>query len=210
MVGLIPVIKRLRFLDGLAAADPDPGVDAPDQARPARITVATVLSQQSGPAPKHAAVVAEWFDDAAHLAQYEAWAGADPGPSVVAEEYVMRGAEWLDRRWRHGGQSYKHIALATRAADLTPAEFADRWRNHAGRSGGVVIPDEARGQAYVQNHPVQRATGEWVYDAVTEVWFDDLAGLQARIDWFDENPPGDSGLFRQSWFLAVTEELVLR
>lgn len=197
------MIKRITF----AARR---GPSAPVEVRPVRVTASTTLPGLGGPDPRHDIVTNEWFTDAAHLERYEAWAGADPGPSVVAEEHVMRGAEWLDRRWRRGGPGYKHIALATRAVGMTREAFADRWRNHAGRSGGVVVPDGARGQAYVQNHPVPRAEGEWAYDAVTEVWFDDLAGLRARIDWFDENPPGDSGLFRQSWFLAVTEELVLR
>lgn len=196
------MIKRITF----AARR---GPSAPVEVRPVRVTASTTLPGLGGPDPRHDIVTNEWFTDAAHLERYEAWVGADPVPSVVAEEHVLRGAAWLDRRWRDGGPRYKHIALATRAAGLTPAEFSDRWRKHAGRSGSVVIPDEARGLAYVQNHPVPWSAGEWAYDAVTEVWFDDRADLKARIDWFEANPPGDDGLFGQSWFLAAAEEVVL-
>ena len=77
------------------------------------------------------------------------------------------------------------MALARRASALTATEFSERWRSHAGhlgpklRSAGVtsdssapqllVIPADVRGLAYIQNHPLPRAGGEWAYDAVNEV-----------------------------------------
>ncbi|RYD84644.1 MAG: hypothetical protein EOP61_39835 [Sphingomonadales bacterium] len=70
----------------------------------------------------------------------------------------------------------------------------------------VPIPDEARGLAYVQNHPLPRASGEWRHDAITEVWFDDPAGMNARIAFFRDIAMGD--LFGEASFLAVREELV--
>lgn len=146
----------------------------------------------------------------------------DPGasPVIVAEEAVLRGAGWLDRRWRDGGDRLKHMALAVRAAGLTPAEFSRAWRSRAGqvrRAGATqvtAIPDEVRGRAYVQNHP--DLAGERAYDAVNEVWFDDLAGLRARVEWFRANlsgpaepGPAEADLIRQSWFIAVREHVVL-
>jgi len=78
----------------------------------------------------------------------------------------------------------------------------------------MAIPDEVRGRAYVQNHP--DPAGERPYDAVNEVWFDDLAALRARVEWFRAHlsGPADSGpaeadLIRQSWFIAVREHVVL-
>ena len=70
----------------------------------------------------------------------------------------MRGATWLDQRWREGGESLKHMAIARRAAGLTPAEFSDAVEETgAGKVGrAIVIPDGRAGQAYVQNHPVRR------------------------------------------------------
>ena len=126
---------------------------------------------------------------------------------VVAGERILRGEEWLARRWRDGGDRLKHMALATRAAGLTQAEFSRRWRSHAGRAGMAVIPDVARGLAYVQNHPVP---GDWPYDAVNEVYFDDLDGLKARVEWFRANvpDPADGVLFSSSWLIAVREVIV--
>jgi hypothetical protein len=108
------------------------------------------------------------------------------------------------------------MAIAVRADGLTPAEFSARWRDHAGRvrrpgaASASVIPESARGRAYVQNHPCPRTTGEWAYDALNEVYFDDEEGLRARIDWFRENLSGqaDGDLFGRSWFIAAREEVV--
>jgi hypothetical protein len=158
-------------------------------------------------------VVEEWFDDSPGITA-SAPVITSPAYAVVvaATESVMRGPSWLDQRWRDGGGCVKHMALATRAAGLTPAEFAERWRSHAGTAGGVIIPDAARGQAYVQNHPVPlpAGSGEWPYDAVNEVYFDDLAGLRERVEWFRSNVarPADGELFGQSWLIAVREVVV--
>jgi hypothetical protein len=58
----------------------------------------------------------------------------------------------------------------------------------------------------VQNHPDPGRDA--AYDAVNEVYFDDLEGLRARVEWFRQNPPAHD-LVSRWWFLAVTEELLL-
>jgi hypothetical protein len=213
------VIKRIRFAtrapgepaaafatawtDAVAAA-----VRAPLAARPVRVAACTSLPDLSGPEPRHDGIGIEWFTDVEHLRRFRRWLdGADASPVVVAVESVMRGADWLERRWRVGGERLKHMAVARRAAGLSPAEFAERWRAHAGQAGTTAIPDPAKGRAYVQNRPCPRTDGEWPYDAVNEVWFDDLDGLRTRIDWFRDNldPRRPDDLFGQSWFLAVRE-----
>ncbi|MFB4309719.1 hypothetical protein [Actinomadura sp. GTD37] len=212
------MIKRITLVTGDEGAadlrDAAAGaLDAPPGVRPSRVAVSTALPGLTGPEPRHDGIGVEWFTDAGHLRRFEKWLGAPgnapgsaPGPVLVAEESVMRGAAWLDRRWRDGGEKLKHMAVAVRAEGLTPAGFSERWRGHSGRN----IADQVKGLAYVQNHPVPRATGQWAYDAVNEVYFDDIAGLRARIEWFRENLPGPvrSDLFRASWFLAVREEVL--
>ena len=234
------MIKRIRFAtrrrtvtrDAFTAAWPGAvtaAVSAPADVRPTRVTVCTTLPELTGPDPKHDGVVFEWFDDPAHLGRFESWLVTQEGqssvasdldlvddgasPVVVAEAHVLRGADWLDERWRDGGTRLKHLAIALRSADLSAAEFSQRWRHHAGQgapsAGGapVVIPEGARGLAYAQNHPL--AEGEWAYDALTEVWFDEVEGLRTRIEWFRANPPDPANeLFGRSWFLAAREDIV--
>jgi hypothetical protein len=235
------VIKRIHFVTrsaGMTAEDFASGwpsasagvAAAPEEVRPSRVTVCTTLPELTGPDPLHDGIGVEWFTDATHLARFASWLRTDDGraalapadglvdatasPVVVAEEVVLRGADWLEERWLEGGPRLKHMAVALRSADLTSEEFSQRWRSHAGRVGGstapaTVIPDAARGLAYVQDHPRPRPSGEWAYDALNEVWFDDLDGLRARLDWFGANPPVlPDDLFRASWFLAAREELV--
>lgn len=150
--------------------------EAPIDVRPQRIAVCTTVSELTGADPKHDGIGLEWFADEQHLERFESWIRTPDGqssltgiglvvdpeasPVIHAEETILRGADWLEQRWRDGGVKLKHMAIARRAAGLTPAEFSERWRNHAGqlnRSGNtpaIVIPDEARGCAYVQNHPL--------------------------------------------------------
>lgn len=176
------MLKRLRF-----------GAVAPE-GRPLRAVVCRPLDDD------HEPIVIEWFRDAAHLA-----AAPVDGVVVVAEEHVLRGADWLARRWADGGPRFKHMAVAQRADGLTPAEFQARWRDRAGTVGATPIPDEAKGLAYVQNHPVP---GAWAYDAVNEVWFDDEASLAVRVRWFAEHLAGqEDDLVGQHRFLRVVEEV---
>lgn len=239
------MIKRIRFatrrpdvpLDTFAsvwrAAAAGPGAAPPDVA-PVRRVVATALPEALA-APRHDGVGIEWFSDVGHLQRYEAWLQAaeadarpeglravidvEDSPVVVARELVLRGSDWLEDRWRQGGDRVKHMALARRAAGLTPEEFQERWQNRAGQLRSpttgevVVIPDRARGHAYVQNHPLPPGPDgvDWAYDAVNEVYFDDVEALQQRIEWLAENLGSgtEDDLVSQSWFLSVREEVVL-
>ncbi len=225
------VIKRLRFatrspqlsFDGFARQWPllcAAAADAPSGLRPVRVAVCTVLPDLTGPDARHDGVVAEWFRDIRHLRRHDRWRSRRDDAAetvtlparateVIAREQVLRGGDWLRHRWDDGGARMKHMAVAVRAANLTPEEFAARWTAHAGtvrRPGAatVAIPDSARGRAYVQNHPV--AATRTAYDAVNEVYFDDLTGLRTRIDWFRAHgPTGPDELFERSWFLAARE-----
>lgn len=235
------MIKRIRFAtrrsgvgdaafaaawhDSLAA-----GALAPPPARPVRAALG-VARPEVVPDPRHDAVGVEWFRDTVHLERFEQWletsggaaAGgrreevSDPAATLVlvAEEVVLRGADWLARRWEDATPKPKHIALARRAPGLTPAAFSEAWKAHAGALGrpgatrGVAIPAGVRGCAYVQDH-VQRGA-EGGYDAVNEVWFDDVEALRARVAWFDAQDAGnlDDDLFGAHWFLAVEETVVV-
>jgi hypothetical protein len=176
----------------------------------------------------HDGIGIEWFGDAAHLARFESWLTSPPGkdieglftevldldasPLLIAEEHVLRGPEWMDERWRRGGSVLKHMAIARRAAGLTPTQFSELWKSRAGQVGTVVIPDEARGRAYVQNHPLPSPDGSWAYDALNEVYFDvdDLGGVRARIEFFAATMKTnrEDDLVSESWFVVAREELL--
>jgi hypothetical protein len=226
------VIKRIRLMSHTVADDrcaaawraaATAALSAPPDVRPVRAAACTTLPDIL-PDPRFGAIGLEWFADAAHLARFASWLASPYGAAVspalsgavepgtghiiVAREHPLRGADWLERRWREGGAKLKHMAIARRAEGLTAAEFSDRWRNRAGRVGAVPIPEQARGRAYVQNHPLPKAGAGWAYDAVNEVYFDDLDGLRARIAWFAQHfdGVGEDDLVGESWFVAVREE----
>lgn len=238
------MIKRIDFATRSAGTDPAAfaaawrdaaaaAAAAPPGTRPLRIAVCRALPDVEAD-PPHDAVSIEWFADLDHLRRFEAWlrsgagapagepgaAAADPSRSavVVAEEVVLRGADWLATRWEQGGPKLKHMALARRATGLTPEELSARWKarggtvGRPGTAGALTVPPEARGRAYAQDHPLPAAHGEGgpPYDAVNEVWFDDVEALAARVAWFAQHPPGaaEGDLFGDHRFLAVEEEPV--
>jgi hypothetical protein len=230
------VIKRVRFATGLGAgrdfsagwsAAAAAALDAPPGVRPVRVVSCTVLADVT-PDQLHDGVGIEWFEDAGHLGRFEAWLRSPPGqdtagivarvldldasPLFVAEEHVLRGSDWMEERWRSGGARLKHMAIARRAAGLTPARFSELWRTRAGKVGTVLIPDEARGRAYVQNHALPPPHGSWAYDALNEVYFDadDFDGIRARMAFFAETMKehGEEDLVSASWFVVAREELV--
>ena len=43
----------------------------------------------------------------------------DASPVVAARERVVRGADWLERRWQEGGPKLKQLAIASRARGQT-------------------------------------------------------------------------------------------
>jgi hypothetical protein len=237
------MIKRIQFAakhdavagDGFAAAWHDAlatAMTAGAGVRPVRSTSCATLPEVEGNDPRHDVIAFQWFDDAAHLARFEAWLATDAGAAherrldelaksgsralVVADEHVMRGADWLEERWRDGGPKFKHMAVAMRAAGLTQAEFSELWVSRAGQvrtsgaSAATVIPDAARGLAYVQNHPAPRADGDWPYDAVNEVYFDDLDALRVRVEFFAQTlgDQTEDDLVGDNWFVIAREEVV--
>jgi hypothetical protein len=121
---------------------------------------------------------------------------------VFAREEIKRGADWLDAHREDGRPKLKHMTLARRASELTAEQFAQRWSSHAGTSGGTPIPDDARGSAYIQNHPM---SGHPLYDAINEVYLEDAAALRSRIEWFTANDVAN----RDRDLFATTEYLVL-
>jgi hypothetical protein len=226
------MIKRLLFANRGDLSTDDFGgtwrdaltasAQAPADARPVRIAMCISLPEVV-PNPPHDGIGIQWFAEADQLRRYEEWYPTTEAfeilrgtidlhatRTVIADEHVMRGVEWLEQHWRDRGDKLKHMALARRARGLTLAQFFDRWQSRAGRVGSAVIPDEARGLAYVQNHPWQ-SRDDWAYDAINEVYFDELGGLRTRIAYFEEvlGDQGEDDLVSENWFLAVREEVLV-
>jgi hypothetical protein len=217
-------LKVVRFLSGepsLAAALGERWARAlasgssPD-GRPMRVAVCEPLSQPGFPAPGYAAVDLQWFADPEDAWRNEGWVAAagladDVGTvRLVVEEVVARGGDYLDARWSGGGERLKMMSFGRRNPALTPGEFSARWRGHAGSLGGATIPEDVRGLAYVQDHPVPVEGREWPLDAVNEVTFERLDDLRRRRDWFAARPDAAGDLMSPTevWSLFVRERLI--
>ncbi len=216
------MIKRFCFVDRrsnvsieeFAAAWPEAVArvqNGPADIRPLRAVACTTL--QHVEAAPHDGLSIEWFASVNALRRFEKWLD-DDSPLVdaqtvlLAEERVLRGEQWLTKRWASGSVKLKHMALARRAHGLTAAEFSERWRNHAGSVGATPIPEAAKGHAYVQNYAAVEQGGR--YDAVNEVYFDDLDAMQSRVAFFRslDAPRSSADLVSEATFLAVVERVI--
>jgi hypothetical protein len=205
-------VKILRFLEverSPEAPEPLPAVlesrwvaalgktPAPAAGRPVRVVLAAPLDLPDVGPPPFAAIDVLWFDDLADARASDEWlAAADSdlavGSSwlggrscqVMAEEVVLRGPEYLRARWHQGGERLKMTSFGKRNPELTLAEFSARWRSQAGRLGEEEIPADLQDLAYVQNHPVPGERREWPFDAINEVYFEQLDHLQRRRAYF--------------------------
>ena len=82
----------------------------------------------------------------------------------------------------------KVIGLLKRRADLTHEEFSDYWFNKHQPLGERIVPKSALSVGYVQNHAVSIGKGgEAPFDAVAELVFEDRAGLQRWIEWYNSD-----------------------
>ena len=175
--------KLIRFLDDVPAADRWAGARGRPGA-PSRATLGIALDLPGLPPPRFAAVEILWFDT-----RRPGDLSTDPAVAVPVDDVIVRGADALAARWAGGGERFKMMSFGRRNPALTRAAFIDRWRAEAGRLGGTPIPDDLRGLAYVQDHPLG---DDPPLDAVNEVWFDRLDDLRRRAEWFAARPvPAD-------------------
>ncbi len=110
----------------------------------------------------------------------------------------------------------KVISLLKRKEGLSHEEFSKYWFEKHAPFGNSIAPPEALSKRYVQNHALQLGKGESPYDAVAELYFDDIAGMQRWIDWYysDAGKPlrDDELNFMDvgKRIIVVTDERVMR
>lgn len=197
--------KVIRFLPEVPPADRWSAA-AGRPGRAARVSLATALDLPGLPPPRWAAVEVVWSSDDVDVPSAPDAGGAGP-LAVPVDESVVRGADALAARWVGGGERFKMMSFGRRNPALTRAAFVETWRAEAGRLGGDPIPDDLRGLAYVQDHPVG---DDPPLDAINEVWFDRLDDVRRRAEWFAARPiPADLMSPSESWSLVLREEIVV-
>ena len=82
----------------------------------------------------------------------------------------------------------KIVALIKRRPDLTLDAFSTYYEHHHAPLFARTIPPEVAAAIthYVQNHAVRlgRSATDAPYDCVTEIGFDDLAGMELWTNWY--------------------------
>ena len=196
-----------------------------------RVTRCVTLPDVDGGDAQHDAISLEWFADADHLERYHVWLEAgtdgksrshrraldpDASPLLVADERVMRGADWLEQRWRaattrstHGRRRSEH-AGSRRPSSRSSGRAAPA---RSGRPGATGDRDPRSSRAAWRTCRTTRARGRRASGPTTrlnEVYFDDLESLRRRIEWFREHLlDQEDDLVRENWFIVAREEVVL-
>jgi hypothetical protein len=82
----------------------------------------------------------------------------------------------------------KIIACIKRQPDLTLDEFRDYYEHRHAPLFQRTIPDDVAAAivSYVQNHavPLGSGTADGPFDCITEIGFEDLAGMRRWSSWY--------------------------
>ena len=140
-------------------------------------------------------------DDAQLFDRSTTWPMHHKRASVVAEERVIVDGTTTP-------EMVKAIFIAAKLPGLTLVEFFAHWQHHHGPLGARV-PGLRR---YVQNHAVPQAyaSGTHTHDGWSEMWFDDLAALQAAVASPEWQALAEDGatLFAQPMGVGVARERI--
>ena len=126
------------------------------------------------------AVELSWYADLANL--YDERRG---GETIIVEERVARGADWLAGRWsaRRGQQCPLLIGLIRRAAHLSREEFGQYWWNRHRPLADSLVPLELNPVAYVHNYV--RTDQHSVWDGIGELYEASISVARSRGEWFE-------------------------
>ena len=141
-------------------------------------------------------------DDAQLFDRLPGWPLHHKRASVVAEEKVIFDGQTTP-------EMVKAIFIASKMPGLSHDEFFDHWQ-HVHGPMGAKVPGLRR---YVQNHGVREAYvpgTTQTHDGWAEMWFDDLASLQAARKSPEWQALGEDGatLFTYPMGIGVARERV--
>jgi len=126
------------------------------------------------------AVEMSWYADLANL-----YDERRAGETIIVEERVARGADWLAGRWnaRRGEQRPLLIGLIRRAAHLSREEFGQYWWNRHRPLADSLVPLELNPVAYVHNYV--RTDQHSVWDGIGELYEASFSVARNRGEWFE-------------------------
>ncbi|MFC1926664.1 EthD domain-containing protein [Chloroflexota bacterium] len=78
----------------------------------------------------------------------------------------------------------KLVAFLKRKPGMSREEFFKYWKENHGPLAVKCFPTFKR---YVQNHIIAQPGEEPEYDGIMELWFEDIAGYEAVIDFYQSD-----------------------
>jgi hypothetical protein len=126
------------------------------------------------------AVELSWYADLADMREER---GA--GETIIVEERVARGADWLADRWgvRRAEQCPLLVGLIRRGAHLSREAFGQYWWNRHRPLADSLVPLELNPVAYVHNYV--RADQHSAWDGIGELYEASLRVARNRGEWFE-------------------------
>jgi uncharacterized protein (TIGR02118 family) len=111
----------------------------------------------------------------------------------------------------------KLIGLMKRKAGMSQEEFVKYWYEKHAPFGQRIVPPECLGRGYIQNYSLTFKPGvDAPYDAVGEIYYDDMAHLQRWIKWYNSEAgkplrdDEENFMDRSKRVVVITEERVMR
>jgi len=113
-----------------------------------------------------------------------------PRVTVTVEERTVSGLDWLQNRWREGGEMGVVLIGLIEAADgLTRPAFRDYWWDQHRPLANRLVPDTLAPIAYVHDYVLDdRASGEgFTWAGIGEMYERSLGTARQRGEWFESD-----------------------
>jgi uncharacterized protein (TIGR02118 family) len=106
--------------------------------------------------------------------------------SGATHERVLKGRDRLfdDAVRREQGGAVKVVAFLKRRPDMSTAECCRYWEQCHAPLALTAVPADVFAYAYVQNHCIVEKGTEPDFDAVAELYFDDLKAVRRWSRWY--------------------------
>jgi hypothetical protein len=135
-----------------------------------------------------------------------------PGVRVTVEERTVSGGDWLEERWRQGGEIGKVLIGLIEAADgFTREDFRDYWWDQHRPLANSLVPEALGPVAYVHDYVLDTnvVVQGFNWAGIGEMYEQSLATARERGEWFESDAARPLALDEERFMVRATRQVLV-